>query len=139
MKSFFVSTLLVILTAVAVYAQNPMRAGQWEVSVQMQMPGMQMPTTKSLQCVTAAQLARDPATGLPSGMQNMPGACKASDYKVVGSTVSWKMACAGAQPMTGDGELVFDGDAYNGTIKMAMQQGAMSLKLSGKRLGDCTQ
>lgn len=139
MKSFFISTFLVILTVVAVYAQNPMRAGQWEVSVQMQMPGMQMPTTKSMQCVTAAQLAKDPATGLPTGMQSLPNACKVSDYKVTGSTVTWKMACTGATPMTGEGELVFAGDAYDGTIKMAMQQGGMTMKMSGKRLGDCTQ
>ena len=138
MKSLFASAILVAL-AVVVYAQAPpMRAGQWENTVQMQMPGMQMPDMKSSQCITPEQLQKDPATGLPSGL-NAPGACKVSDYKVVDSTVSWKMVCTGAQAMTGDGELVFVGDTYSGTIKMMMPQGAMSMKMSGKRLGDCTK
>jgi hypothetical protein len=136
MKLFLLSMALLV-TGVALYAQNPMRAGQWETVVQMQMPGMQMPEMKSMQCVTAEQLQRDPTTGLPSGMQNGQNACKVSDYKVVGNTVSWNMACTGAQAMTGNGELLFAGDTYTGTIKMMMQQGSMSMKLTGKRLGDC--
>jgi hypothetical protein len=140
MKSLLVSALLVTLTAVALYAQNPMRAGQWEVAMQMQMPGMQMPEMKTAQCITPEQLEKDPASGLPSGAQTSgPNACKVSDYKQTGNTVSWKMACTGAQAMTGEGEMVFAGDAYTGTIKMTMQQGAMSMKMTGKRLGDCTK
>jgi len=66
MKSLLVSALLLTLTAVAIHAQNPMRAGQWEVAMQMQMPGMQMPEMKTAQCITPEQLAKDPASGLPS-------------------------------------------------------------------------
>lgn len=140
MRSLIVSTLLVALTAVALYAQNPMRAGQWEVSMQMQMAGMAMPEMKSMQCVTPEQLQKDPASGLPNGARGAgPDACKVSDYKQTGSTVSWKMTCTGAQAMTGEGELVFAGDAYTGTITMMMPQGSMSMKMSGKRLGDCTR
>jgi hypothetical protein len=140
MKPLRISALLVTLTVVVISAQGPMRAGQWEVSMQMQMPGMQMPEMKTAQCITAEQLAKDPASGLPSGAQNAgPNACKVSDYKQAGNTVSWKMACTGAQAMTAEGELMFAGDAYTGTIKMTMQQGAMSMKMNGKRLGDCTK
>ncbi len=140
MKSLLASTLLLALAAVAVYAQTPqtpMRPGQWDVTVQMQMPGMQMPEMKSMQCITAEQLQKDPTSGLPKGAQNSE--CKVSDYKVNGGNVSWKMACTGAQPVTGEGELMFANDAYNGTIKMVMAQGSMTMKMSGKRTGDCTK
>ncbi len=140
MKSLLTSSLLVALAAVAVYAQNPMRAGQWEVSMQMQMQGMAMPEMKRTQCITPEQLEKDPTSGLPNGARGAgPDACKVSDYKQTGSTVTWKMACTGAQAMTGDGELMFSGDTYAGTVKMMMEQGAMSMKMTGKRLGDCTK
>jgi len=140
MKSLLAATLLIAATAVAVYAQNPMRAGRWEVSMQMQMPGMQMPEMKSTQCITQEQLDRDPAAGLATdGRGNNSNACKVTDYKLTGSTVTWKMACTGANAMTGEGEVRFSGDAYDGTVKMAMPQGSMAMKMSGKRLGDCTR
>jgi hypothetical protein len=40
--------------------------------------------------------------------------------------------------MTGTGEMTFGDDSYTGTMKMNMAQGAMSMKMEGKRLGDCT-
>lgn len=137
MKSLIASAFLVVAAAAVVYAQNPMRAGQWEVAMQMQMPGMTMPEMKTTQCVTPEQLQKDPASGLPRGTQDRSNACTVSDYKQTGNTVSWKMSCAGAQPVNGEGELTFAGDAYTGTMKMQMAQGSMAMKMSGKRLGDC--
>ena len=42
------------------------------------------------------------------------------------------------QAMTGTGEMTFGDDSYTGVMKMNMAQGAMSMKMEGKRLGDCT-
>jgi hypothetical protein len=40
--------------------------------------------------------------------------------------------------MTGDGEITRQGtDAYTGTVKLAMEEGSMTIKLDGLRLGDC--
>jgi hypothetical protein len=129
-----VASLVAIGAAVPLLAQSPMRAGQWEGTAQMDMPGMQMPAMKSTQCVTPDQL-KDPLNALPTGPN--PGACKASDYKADGSKVSWKMVCQG---MSGTGELTFKGDTYDGTMKMSMgPQGEMAMKLTGKRTGDCTK
>jgi len=76
----------------------------------------------------------------PNGAQNADSnACKVSDYKATGNKVSWKMACTGQQALTGEGELTFGADTYTGTLKMVMPQGAMTMKLDGKRLGDCTK
>lgn len=132
-------TLLVSVSALAAQVpQNPMREGRWEVTAQMQMPNVpiQIPETKTTQCVTAEQL-KDPASALPSG----PGqsSCKVTDYKVSGSTVSWKMACSAPQAMSGSGELTFAGDSYTGTVLMSTPQGGMSMKLAAKRVGDCVK
>jgi hypothetical protein len=132
-------TLLVVLTVAAspAVAQNSMREGQWEVTMQMEMPGMpmQMPPMKNMQCVTKEQL-KDPGNALPKGPDSKD--CKVSDYKNEGNKVTWKMACTGSQKMTGSGELVFNGDSYDGAITMTMDpQGQMKMKLSGKRVGDC--
>jgi Protein of unknown function (DUF3617) len=118
---------------------SPMRPGRWEVTIQMEMPGMpmQMPPIKDARCITQQQLD-SPARGLPSGAKN-PNDCKVSNYMASGSTVTWSMACSGPPASTGTGELRFDGDTYNGTMKMTMEQMPMTMKLSGKRVGDCTQ
>ena len=56
-----------------------------------------------------------------------------------GNTVTWRMACSTPQPMTSNGEMTFIDDSYAGTMKMNMPQGDMSMKLTGKRVGDCVQ
>jgi hypothetical protein len=132
--------LLCIASTVALGAQSPMRAGRWEVTTQMEMPNMpmKMPEMKSTQCVTPEQL-KDPGSAVAGASSGPNGpVCKMSDYKTVGSTVSWKVACSAPQNMSGSGELTFVGDTYTGTTKMTMPQGEMTMKLSGKRLGDCT-
>ena len=35
--------------------------------------------------------------------------------------------------------MTFTDDSYTGTVKMNAPQGHMSMKISGTRLGDCTQ
>jgi hypothetical protein len=125
---------------------GPRRDGNWEVTVQMDMPGMPqgMPPTKMTQCLTKADV-EDPTKAVPSapGRGGMPNDCKVTDYKTVGNTVSWSMACTGANPLTGTTEFTYTGDTYVGTMKMNMEGGgqpmAMTMKYSGKRLGDCTK
>jgi uncharacterized protein DUF3617 len=116
--------------------QNPMRPGRWEVTAQMDMPGMpvQMPAMKNTQCITQQQID-SPTHAVPSGPNSND--CKVSDYKVSGNTVTWNMACP-SQDMTGSGELKFNGDTYEGLVKMLAQQKQMTMKFNGKRVGDCT-
>lgn len=143
---FASSVLVLTLAAVAAVAlaaqQNPMKPGNWETTILMQIPNMptQMPEMKSTTCITPEQLEKDPASGLPRGMRGRGGAdqCEMSDYKVDGQTVTWKMACP-QQQMTGTGEIIFSGDSYTGTMKAAMPMGEMTMKMTGKRLGDCAK
>ncbi len=119
---------------------HPMRPGQWEITMQMEMPNMpmKMPETKMTQCVTPEQL-KDPAAAMtgggPGGKPN--SACKVSDYKMSGGTVSWKMACPPPQALDGTAEMTFKDDSYTGNMTMKTDKGPMSMKIAGKRLGDC--
>ena len=109
-----VPALLVVALAAALVpdasAQHPMRPGNWEVSMQMEMPGMpmQMPPMKATQCVTAEQL-KAPEKAVPTGPGKNPNDCKVSDYKVSGNTVTWSMVCAGPEPMSGSSSAIWAG------------------------------
>lgn len=130
MRVMQIALLVSGLAAVVVSAQSPMRPGNWESTMQMQMPGMSMPAMKNTKCVTAEQL-KDPVKALPSAA---PG-CTMSDYKADGGKVTWKMACT---DMAGTGEITFKGDAYEGLMNVTSPH-AMTMKMSGRRVGDCTQ
>jgi hypothetical protein len=146
MKTVSVIALAMLATAVAI-AQSGMRPGQWETTMQMQMPnmpnvpaGFQMPSIKNTVCITADQ-AKDPVNAVPRQTGRGRGGkddCKVSDYKTTGNTVTFTMACTSPDKMTGTGEMTFGDDSYTQTMKMVTAQGEMTMKTTGKRLGDCT-
>jgi hypothetical protein len=122
-------------------AQAPRQDGRWEVKMEMNMPGMPagMPPVTTTQCITPEE-AKDPQKAMPpAGSRGGTGNCKASDYKVVGNKVTWSMACTGAEAMTGTGEIIYSGDTYTGTTRINRAGQLMTMKYSGKRLGDCTK
>lgn len=133
-------------SAALVAQSGPRRDGNWEVTIEMAMPNMpagMMPPMKTTQCITKEDAA-DPQKAIPSsGRGNMQSDCKVTNYKTVGNTVSWDMACTGAQPMNGHSEFTYTADSYTGTMTMNGARGgqemAMSMKYSGKRLGDCSK
>lgn len=124
----------------AAYAQIPIREGNWEVTMQVEIPGMQvkMPDFKTAQCLTKEQL-KDPAQALPQGTQDKNNDCKVSDYKASGNKATWKMTCTIPMPISGLGEITYAGDAYDGSMTMTTGIGDMTMKYTGKRLGDCTK
>ena len=141
MKTTFAVGMAILVGAAGAIAQSPVRPGRWELTMQMQMAGspVQMPEMKSTRCVTPED-AKDPARSLPSGPEGRGGQksdCKMSDYKVSGNTATWKMVCTSPQAMTSTGEMTFTDDSYTGTMKMDSPQGPMTMKLAGKRIGDC--
>ena len=143
---------LVVAGSVSLLAQaGPRRDGNWDVTIEMQMPGMpnmpqgmSMPPIKTTQCITKEDAA-DPTKSIPQRPQRggPPGDCKVSDYKTEGPKATWSMVCTGAQPMTGKGEFVYAADSYTGTMTMNVERGgqpmAMTMKYTGKRLGDCVK
>jgi hypothetical protein len=135
-------TTAVLVLSIAAFAQGPRRDGKWEVKMEMDMPGMPagMPPMTSTQCVKPAD-ANDPQKLVPQGRggRGNQGDCKMSDFKTEGNKTSWTMKCEGQTPMTGTGEFVYATDAYTGVMKMDMGGRSMTMKYTGKRLGDCTE
>ena len=128
----------VLALAGLLFAQEgPRRDGRWEVKMEMQMAGMTMPAQTLTQCVTKEQAA-DPQKGLPpAGRGGNPTDCKISDHKVDGNKVTWSMKCDPPEEMTGTGEFTYGTDSYTGVMKMNRGGQQMTMKYTGKRLGDC--
>lgn len=139
------ATLGALAFGIAALAQAPpMREGRWEITMQMQMPDMPMamPPMKMTQCITAEDL-KDPGRALPKGLPGeAPGEappCEIANYKVEGNKVTWKITCKGAEAMSGEGELTSSADAYEGRMRLGVEGKQLTMKLSGKRVGDCTK
>jgi len=123
--------------SVSALAQAPRRDGRWEVKTEMEMPGMpmKMPAMTTTQCITKEQ-AEDPQRSVPQG-RGAPNNCKVSDYKVTGNKVTWSMKCEGPEAMSGTGEITYGENTYDGVMKMEREGQTMTMKYTGKRLGDC--
>jgi hypothetical protein len=141
MKRRFSSIALLTLglswTAMA-QSSSPMREGNWEVSIKMNIPGMaDAPPMKQTQCVTAAML-KDPNSALPKG----PGGdCKVIDSKFTADTATYKLTCTQPAAITAVGEMKYAGpDSYTGTLTMDMGGGQkLAMSMEGKRIGDCAK
>lgn len=131
--------LLTLFAAAPALAAAPggMRPGLWETTVTSNMGGGQPFTSRA--CVTAKQL-EDPQGAVPKMPENGMK-CSQVDYRISGSTVTWKMRCTGDVPMEGSGQMTAGPDSYNGkmdmTVKMKGQSMTMSQTMAGKRVGDC--
>jgi hypothetical protein len=128
---------MVVGLSVSALAQAPRRDGRWEVKTEMEMPGMpmKMPAMTTTQCITREQ-ADDPQRSVPQG-RGAPNNCKVSDYKVTGNKVTWSMKCEGPDAMSGTGEITYGENTYDGVMKMVREGQTMTMKYTGKRLGDC--
>jgi hypothetical protein len=132
------------VVSMAAQGSGPRRDGNWQVTMEMDIPGMpqKMPPMTLTQCLTKED-AEDPSKLAPQGRGGAPSNCKVSDYKTEGNKVTWSMRCEGESAMSGTGEFVYSGDTYTGTMKMSMARGGqpmtMTMKYSGKRLGDCVK
>jgi hypothetical protein len=126
--------------SLAASAQGPRMDGRWEVKMVMSMPGMpkEIPPVTTTTCVTPEE-AKDPQKTIANAQRGQRSNCKVNNYKTTGNKVTWSMACEGAEPMTGEGEYLYAGDSYTGTVKMTRAGQVMTMKYSGKRLGDCTK
>lgn len=117
-------------------ADGPRRDGKWETTMRMEMPGLpiKLPPVKTVVCVTKED-AENPDKSVPKASND--SSCKVYDHAVDGQTVSWKFKCEGKKASSGEGEITYEGDSYAGEIVMETDGQEMTMKMSGKRLGDC--
>ena len=104
----------------------------WEVTSKMSMEGMPMEMPATTQKVCAPKTWTEP----PGGKTGKD--CEVLDFKNSPTATTWKVRCAGPPAMTGEGQLTRTSpDAYTGTIKVESEHGEMTMKLDGRRIGDC--
>jgi hypothetical protein len=127
---------LVTASSLVLLALAPARADdppgiEWDTTSQLIMPGLPFsPRPTTLKVCTPAVWTRPPPGGDPT--------CVNSDFVQTGNKVTWTMQCSGKRPMTGTGEITFDGtDAYEGQIAATADGMAMTIKLSGTKIGTC--
>jgi hypothetical protein len=102
---------------------------QWENTVSMKTQGFSMPATTSKFCAPKSGLKEPPKS------EKDDGRCKMTDVKTDGPKMTWKMVCAGKEPMTGEGEIVQGKDRFDGKVAMHSKQGDMEMVMAGKKLG----
>lgn len=105
----------------------------WEVTTQMSMEGMPMAMPSHTQKTCAPRDWKEPPMA-----KDPQHDCQTIDFKTTGSKTSWKVRCAGPPEMTGEGEITRSSpEAYTGVMKITSPQGVMTMKMNGRRVGDC--
>jgi hypothetical protein len=127
---------VVATLALPLFAGNLAKPGRWQTTIQTEMSGMpmKMPAHTVVTCVTKEQ-AENAETLIPKSGDKR-GGCTYTDVKVDGNTVSWKMTCE-KSGMTGSGKITYNGDSYNGSMQMKMQDHDISATYTGKFMGEC--
>ncbi|MFO1466546.1 MAG: DUF3617 family protein [Steroidobacteraceae bacterium] len=104
----------------------------WQTSSQMSMDAMPMAVPAQTMQVCAAKNGTEPPAA-HSSQHN----CKNSDYQRVGNKVTWAVQCTGPD-MTGTGEIVYDTpSSYSGALHFKSADGNVTIKLTGKKIGEC--
>src|SRR4051794_22187044 len=119
MHKLVISILLFAAPTLALGARPPFTPGQWETTMQMEMPGMPagVPPTSTPSCLTEKDVA--PSTARP-GQE-----CKVTKQKVTGSNVEWSVECKdkSGQVTTATGKVTYKADSFDGTMQMSMNHG----------------
>ena len=127
---------LAAAAALVLLALSPARSDDppgvlWQMTSQMEMVGMPMALPPNTVKVCTARVWNKP----PPGGDNT---CVNSNFQRVGNKATWDMQCSGEMPMTGTGEMTFEGtDAYSGVITATADGMSMKINLSGKKIGTC--
>jgi hypothetical protein len=136
-KKFFcvmIVFLLLLFSDISLANGMNMKEGLWEITVQMDMPGMsmQMPPQKFTQCIT-----KDKAVPDDPNIKNKD--CKMEDKKITGDTFLWKVVCKDKEEkFTSEGKITYKGNTFTGQIKMNTSDGIeMTQKMTGKWVGQC--
>jgi hypothetical protein len=137
MQRIFFATLVTTLFCSATFAEAPevnMNPGLWEWTAEMNIPDMpnKMPPTVNRKCLTKEDLV--PAMKKP-GQE-----CDIKELETSKESVKWAMTCTSARgPVASTGQMFYNGDTAHGEVKVNSQGMFMTSKMSGKRLGPCSE
>jgi hypothetical protein len=126
-----------VAAAATARAQIQLRPGLYAGSVDMDFAGTKM-SDKQTDCLTADDLKDFPKKALMD--PDLAGSCRISNHVITSARVTFDMTCVeGGLTMTSRVEMAFTADSYAGTSISRDSRGrTTTLKLSGKRIGECT-
>ena len=130
-----ISVVIMALMTIGGWSGEPdidMKEGKWEITVQMEMPGMpmSMPAMTSVQCLTGEN--KTPKVSAASGN------CRVVRTEMKGKTYMWDVECdTGEGKNISHGEITYMGDTFSGFFKV--QQGGITVtnRMKGRRIGPC--
>lgn len=138
-------TLAVMICLLGVLALVPaaqaMEPGLWEMTMSMQMEGMEAASgghvLKVSRCMTKDDM-------IPQEKEKDKD-CKILSQKVSGDSVTWAMRCVDQKGavMESDGKVTYKGTTMEGTMNMTVQENAKAQKMKikqtmqGRRTGPC--
>jgi len=132
-KTFLTIILMIIVASFAHGGSGPdMQEGLWEITVDLEMPGMpmKMPPNTYTQCIRKDEAI--PRNDQPNQE------CVQKDVSVKGNTVSWTVECTSpGGNMTGQGVITYHKDKMDGRMTMQGQGMNMITHFKGKRIGEC--
>ena len=147
---FFVHGILlcISLAPMTVRAVGDVAPGQWEITTKVAMPklpfGLTIPRDISIPqsgsrtvCITGKDLDQ------PQTLVKAQTGCLLQDLLEADGQLNWKVSCAGPPRSRSTGRLTINGDRLQGTAALITEvQGfelPVSMRYSGRRLGECSQ
>jgi hypothetical protein len=107
----------------------------WDMTTRMEMAGMPGggQSFSSQVCMKKGQTQPD--------RMSQDRNCKVADMRTVGNKTTWRIECAGRDPVTGEGEVTRTRDSMNGRMRMQGKRGNesfdMTTVMSGRLVGTC--
>ena len=118
--------------------KGKMKEGNYEVKMEMEMPGMPQGMGKQAMTFQNCVSNKDIEAGqVGKADPKMAKDCEMKDFKMSGNTASYKMVCKGANPMTADTTINFRNDGYTMVMNTAMQGMTMKQTMDARYLGPC--
>ena len=130
--AIFTILFFVVFFSCSSSAGPNMKEGLWEITVQMEMPGMpmKMPPQTTRVCLTKKD-------NVPQEKEK-PQDCKMVKHNVKGDTVNWTMECIDrGSKIVSDGSITYKGDSMSGIINVKAPDMQITQKMSGKWVGNC--
>jgi hypothetical protein len=120
-----------LLTLVPARAEDPPGV-LWQSTSQMVMEGMPFsPPPNTVKFCAARDSSQPPPS--PPGQT-----CTISNTQHSGNKVTWDTQCTGEMNMSGHGEITYDtADSYTGAINFDAEGTAMTIRLTGRKIGTC--
>lgn len=126
--------LLLALAATAAWAQLSVKPGEYDVSIEMQLPGAPAPQRMQAADCLAAEDAQDLAKAM---LRELAGesSCSASNQQTTGNKLSFDVSCAleGRQVKSTIVVTVLSSESYSAVMDVNLEPGVvMSTRMTGK-------